>query len=211
LYSTILQVSGEDADKLNLNPFSPTYKVTRVDLQVTLRFDGPVESLAYDLYRHLALERELDSTAPLYRFISSETGDTVYIGRRDSPVFIRLYDKTSEYSYGDKGLYWRYEVEYKKSAAPRVVSRLWEEPNRTAYIASQVASELKKRGVTPQFSSTTTVTAIAVGASVSTNEGRLNWLARCVAPVVSQLIALGYGEAVFHALDLRSIAKYRGK
>lgn len=203
----ILILSGEDTGTLLEMVELPDVRVVRFDVQVTVSINPADRYVAKRLYDRMAGDKEVYHNAPDVRYVSSLTGDTVYIGKRGSPKFIRIYDKTFAYEEGKTGLFWRYEVEYKRQAANEAYKRWNASPSKEVWAVGIVAAEMKKRMVVPLFHPGTEIDAIEVKQSVSTPQGKLEWLSRCVSPVVAQLIELGYTEDLIHVLKLRHILR----
>ena len=78
---------------------------------------------------------------------------------------------------------------------------------RYARIARMVWDEFERKQVQPLFDPSVGMVAMETGTKVSTPDTKLGWLERCVAPVVTQLVALGYEEQVLTSLKLRGIVK----
>lgn len=94
--------------------------VTRIDLEATVLLpevdDGWVKRIWKD-YRHR--EERMKVVRSPSKFVSSDSGDTLYIGRRGAQKMLRLYDKGGQ--QGDlKGEVIRYEVEYREEMAENV-------------------------------------------------------------------------------------------
>lgn len=64
-------------------------KCTRIDINQDFRFS--MEDVARSFYNHKTIFR-----ASAYKYIKTDKGDTLYIGSRESEVFLRIYDKMSE-------------------------------------------------------------------------------------------------------------------
>ena len=201
----ILIVSGDFCREFAFRPWIRPERITRADIQVTLRCDKPQPELATTAYRHLAAAEEGKQRKRFLNLITSETGSTLYVGKRDANVSLRFYDKSLDYGEKELGSIWRYEVQYRRSHAKTAGERLLStaEPNR--HVLGLVAAEFEKRGVLVRFGAKSEITAIAIGRTVTTQVGQLKWLEKCVAPVVSQLCLIGYEEAVINSLSLRGI------
>jgi hypothetical protein len=202
---SILIISGERADHYKHIFRVEKSRITRLDLQVTLRLGRSVRNAAFDLYRGLEGIKERGGIQASIRYISSESGDTLYVGKRSGGVMLRFYDKSLDYGETERGRVWRYEVEYGRNAAGPAWEKIagfdpW--PERAA---GMVAAEYKKRGIAPRFHSNSSITAIEVLRSVTTADRKIEWLRKCVAPVITQLVLLGYEEQVFQALSLTGI------
>lgn len=205
----IVMMPGEECINFANSMPIAAYKVTRFDLEVTVVLSEPYPALAMKEYARLDAINDQRDRKRYIKIIRSSTGDTLYVGRRTNAVMLRMYDKTASYEDGKLGLYWRYEVEFKKAAAQRAYDAFCEAKNKFIFAVSQVGTEFEKRGVDPRFPSRMRVSAIATKAEVSTDKGRIEWLAKCVAPVVTQLIYSGYEQEVLSALRLNNLLTIR--
>ena len=69
---------------------------TRFDLQTTILLDRPNPRLAEKLYLDLDVQNDTRKRKRSIKLIRSSGGDTCYIGRRSSAVYLRLYDKSRD-------------------------------------------------------------------------------------------------------------------
>jgi len=108
-------------------------KCTRIDLQITVPCPRDYDSRLH--YDTLSSNPKLPDVA----IVQSGDGlDTIYIGRRISRRFFRLYVKPD--AKGARFL--RFEVEYKRDIADSVWDRLRLEPDATSLMGDFLASEL---------------------------------------------------------------------
>lgn len=132
------------------------------------------------------------------KLVESNTGETVYVGSRQSDAMLRIYDKSKEYGL-DLGKVWRWEVEYKGQLAPIVVSEVADGGLTRA--REIIFQEARKKSVpSPVIEASRGVKRERVAASSA--EMQLAWLARQVAPTVRWLTALGLEDEVRSALQL---------
>lgn len=204
-HEAILIISGGMSDLWAMGLEAQEINVTRLDLQVTIKMSRPDPGKAHDIYRVLASERAEGKNTSNLRYISSPSGDTLYVGSRKSALMLRFYDKRKDIPNAEPGEYWRYEVEFKKGKAQNAYKRFLGAETKDSWIASQVWEEFNARGVWPSYTSDTEVVAIEEGIRVTSLGGKLSWLSRCVSPVVAQLLALGHDDAVLSALKLSHI------
>lgn len=183
-------------------------RVKRIDLQVTVGLKTRKPTYVAEMYKLLPNLPDFSRYAKMIKYISSFTGDTIYIGKRGRAHLLRIYDKSLDLGYRKTGYAWRYEMEYRHDAAIQVTRRLNETESRQKYILGQVTGELKKRSIASSFGAHSVIDAIEVSASISTAETKLDWLARCVSPVVVQLLNLGYEEEIISTLKLKHIVKW---
>lgn len=166
-------------------------KFTRCDLAVDVFLYEKVLGLPRMVKDHYKGSQRL----VLYE---STRGDTVYVGSRESDAYLRIYDKSEEYGL-DQGRVYRWEVEYKGSAAPVVVEEVRD--GGLAKIRELVFSEARQKDVpTPIIEGCRGIKRAR--ASVSSPEAKIAWLEKQVAPTIRWLTALGLEENVRNALQL---------
>lgn len=204
----IIIVSGPYSSKLLSEQWFESGRATRVDTQVTVLLDKPQPRVGYKLYRDLeGLNKTRKRQRPI-KLIKSPTGDTLYVGKRTSGVMLRFYDKSLDYGESELGTIWRFEVEYKQAHARKACKRILDANDLLGCCAGLTLAEFQKRDVEPGFSPETFISAIEVGATVTTVDNKLKWLTKCVAPVVVQLVIAGYEEEVVSALKLRGLVHW---
>lgn len=203
----ILIVSGELAEMSSQVVKIPAHRVTRLDLQVTVAPDIPLPFLVAELRKVLPNLPEFSKYAKMMTYISSATGDTLYVGKRGRSSMLRIYDKSLDLGYSKLGSVWRYEMEYRREAAKTVCDRVEKAPDRAAYILRQVLGELAARGIKSSFAGGRPIGAIEVSSKISTTDTQLSWLSRCVTPVIIRLLNAGYEEEVLSTLKLKNIVK----
>jgi len=185
-------------------------RVTRLDTQVTVLLGEPQPEIASMAYRSLTRANQHSAKPRYVKLIKSNDGDTCYLGRRTGGVMLRLYDKSKDCGDDRPGAIWRLEVEYKKGASRTAYNRLEGEKDLLGICVGLTLAEFSKRGLVPNVNPENQISAIQVGAKIKTPEGQLDWLCKCVAPVVSQLVLAGYEREVFYALNLRGVAHLSG-
>jgi DNA relaxase NicK len=131
-------------------------------------------------------------------------GYTLYIGKRSSRVYARLYNKEVE---SDDAYYegaWRYECELHNATATETAQELHYSlfPLEEA-ICSAVWSYWHGKGVRPVFDTFPTGMEIVLPRREETTiERSIRWLETQVRPTVAKLVALGYTSSVLDALGL---------
>jgi hypothetical protein len=201
----IIQISGKLADELEtLIPSFASCKPTRVDYQVTVQLEQPDKGLAS---RTFAIMEKSNGLAGPKRFLAffTSNSDTLYVGKRTSPVMLRLYDKTPDVNLANGsnhplGSFWRYEVEYKRHYAQTALNTWLAGPNRTDHIRGIVGEEFTKRGA-PSFGSVQDYgTGLKAYLAPSTVNSNLAWLKTTVRPVFQRLISSGLEREALMAL-----------
>lgn len=202
---TILMIAGEDAAHISDLIPACCHHATRVDVQLTVALNKPVLNIASDAFEELSIANVHRKQKRYLKLIKSSTGQTLYVGKRSSATVLRLYDKTDWYSPGENGLYWRYEVEFKKGKAENALKAWRSAKNRASWAVSVVSTEFEKRGISPGLPIDVSVNAIETAIKVSNDEARIEWLRKCVSPVVTQLCFNGRTEEVVAVLRLREL------
>jgi len=201
----IMILSGEAADVFGFRPKLEIDRVTRTDVQVTVRVNPPIPNAAYLTHQNLQARYKDAKKRPFLSLLQSTTGETLYVGKRDGEVSLRFYDKSNDMGEAEQGTCWRYEVQYrrKKAKAAYGIIRKHTEPHLASI--GLVGAEFKKRHIIPGFGSKSDITAIEMGRVVATTDGQLKWLEKCVAPVISQLVMAGFEEQVYSSLNLGAV------
>lgn len=164
-------------------------KVTRIDLAVDLQLTERVTQLPRKL------KDTYKGKYPI-QLIESLTGDTLYCGSRESGIYIRIYDKSSDYNK-ELGLVWRFEVEFKQGKAEHIFDMLKKEG---VGIAKDIVwTALKSRDLpSPKIGQTVNLRAHKI--NVSSSDLKLAWLGRQVRPTVQFLTSIGRTREVYEQL-----------
>ena len=201
----IIRISGKAADEIEtLIPSFASCKPTRVDYQVTVKLEKPDKGLASRSFAIMEKSNGLQGPKRFLAFFTSNS-DTLYVGKRTSPVMLRLYDKTPDVNLANGsnhpiGSFWRYEVEYKRQYAPTALNTWLAGPNRTDHIRGIVGDEFAKRGA-PSFGSVQEYGAgLKAYLAPTTVNSNLAWLKTTVRPVFQRLIASGLEREALMAL-----------
>lgn len=201
----ILVVSGGLADRAVVGLPLASDRVTRLDLQVTvkLKLDNP--GVAKHIYAESDGLYSGNGVPPYTKLICSPSGDTVYVGKRTSPVCVRVYDASHKYPGSLMGSHWRLEVEYKQGHAREVYRKLRLAGDPQIFAIGQVCAEVQRKQIPLPRISGSVVSAIGSKIETTTPERKIEWLRKTVAPCVARLCALGYENTVREALGLREI------
>jgi hypothetical protein len=179
--------------------------ITRIDLAVTIEFSEPLELYILRQYDTLTQEEKIKRSYALV--LNTEYGATMYVGKRSSQAYGRLYDKGVESDSHQPGNRFRYEVEIKKPMAQPVALGIMQGALKgqvqRALIADYVGEWFKARGVYVPWESGGNHLEIDVEVSVTTPIKRLSWLKTQVSPTVKELIDMGLGRNVIEALRLQ--------
>jgi DNA relaxase NicK len=178
---------------------------SRIDYQSTVRMSRQTPNFAEQLERCAkAFKRRHNSKFEIELRRNDARGKTLYLGRRASERFIRVYDKAAESRLPDYELCWRAEVQYAGALANRRASQYTFGRSDPVLCHSVVLFELARRGISwmrlperlcfadeAQFKRKST-----------TNARRLEWLRTQVRPTVEKLIDAGALEEVRSVLGI---------
>lgn len=179
--------------------------VRRVDCAVTCRFAAPQPEgarAAFAQWERLPAGFGQPTRARLVA--TKATGDTFYLGSRQSEAYLRLYDYGAAHGTDRLGAAWRFEVEAKGRLATRWAALLSSSSVEQIAAAGLVYAAFCDRRVEVPFE------ASALRGEIDTEvesplAAKLEWLSTQVRPTVGRLIELGYLEEVIERLGLRDV------
>lgn len=152
---SVLVVSGREADKLALPIIGAASNVSRLDLNVTVWTHGEQCNLAVENYRRLcASRRQAHRQGRISLTTSKPDGDTLYVNKRTTDHFGRLYDKAAESKQAPPLTVWTYEVELKRRSAMAVATALATSGSVPSATRDYVHSWWRQKGVVPTFDAT---------------------------------------------------------
>lgn len=208
--STTIDLSGDSANEYLAAVLPLADTVTRVDLAVTWRADPPVPFLGQDTYQAaFAWYKAARGRALPTCILNGSGGSTVYLGKRTSENFLRIYNKEAECratgDWPNVARYrdcWRFELEVKGGLAHKLAHEVAEEKERYFYVSTYLHRYLEAHGIPPPFDHWTADSLLPGFHRRSDDEVTLKHLARNVAPSVRRLQAHGRGEHALQALGL---------
>lgn len=180
--------------------------VTRLDLAATALLVESDPTIIPNYYNALS---NTDKAKREYALTENTGGGmTLYVGKRASSNFGRVYDKGVESGEFKPGVMIRYEVELKKPLSYGVAMEIAKQAIDTYpmewRIASYVWSWFNERAITPIFEAEPVSIKPDVSIAISTSERKLNWLRTQVRPTVKQLCLMGMHRDVFNALGINA-------
>lgn len=211
----VVQLSSGCAREYWKRFYSLSDNCSRIDLQLTVRTE---ESTAHTIARHHKeakrfLSKRKNSPA-LSLFSCSDGSSTLYLGKRSSDLYGRIYDKGVE--SGDQ--YYsgatRYEVEYKGDHARAIATGLSRAEDQKAFTFAHVSAFFAKRGAVLRFCNDARKGVMGSGneslalcppllsRSRSDSSKRLTWLRHAVRPSIQTLVRGGRGNDVLTALGV---------
>lgn len=210
--SVLVRLSGAKADEWFDYCWLSADHCTRIDLCVTVRYEGGNDGVAKRAEAECnTWKAETGRTLKCWTIRDNGYTNTCYLGQRVSDLFARVYDKRLE--SGDVAYEgcWRWEVEVKGDPAQRTASALHSCGDRPGRITSAVHSHFSRRGVTVPFEPTANSLHLQTIRAPSDATTRLRWLSESVRPCVQWLCGAGYVNEACEALGLpRSVSeRYR--
>lgn len=202
-----IRISGSTAHPGFTALYRPGMHVSRLDIAVTVWLTPHQPSLgisALSAARLAKMAGKAKNPATITHYESDDGGFTLYIGKRTSRTYSRLYNKEVESGDAYYEGAWRYEVELHNHTASETATELLfslfpVEEN----IVSAVWAYYKNKGISPAFpSSPTGIEIVLPRRDETTIERSLRWIETQVSPTVARLIEAGYTSSVLAALGL---------
>lgn len=182
---TLLRASGRAAGDLGIYPTRIAANVSRLDIQATVRTPARTRDLAGDAYRNARTRLLRGGRAhSLTHIETNQGGSTLYLGKRSSDKYARLYDKGVESKSAPPRTLWRYEVELKRDVAYQTAQTLSKATSLSLEASAMVHNHFVARGIVPHYRPASTTEIPSVALHRSNLERRLRWLAMSVRPVI---------------------------
>lgn len=182
---SIVNISGYQADR-NWSSllFLDSYYATRIDLQITIK--QPKDIVLTDVYNEMKFDGLKVS------LIQSEKNDTLYVGARTSPVFIRLYQKPLD------TMHLRLEFEFKGKVARGIWYALQRKNTVDEIFQHYLGKSLLPDHIQDHyFDVEDGATAFAIRQEIAkTDKAKLAWLRSCDASVRQALYNHNIGGEV---------------
>lgn len=199
----LCQLRGEVAETYWRTYLPLASGVSRLDLAATVQFKEHPITIVSDAYNQV-LDTALD--LPIVRnyakITSLKGGDTLYVGKRSSTQFGRLYDKGLQSKEKSFANCIRWEVELKKEVAWSVSQHLARASNHATWISAYVYNWFKERMIECPWRPTIAYNAIEFPRRPTTTQMSLGWLQEQVQPTVTRLCDQGLLTDVLNALGL---------
>jgi hypothetical protein len=199
---SLVQLTGSDA-RDNWKALMPHQtNVTRIDLQVTIRFEEEQRRLIVKAYNKALKAPKVRGRAPEYKLItSSREGDTLYFGSPSSDVRGRMYDKGVESKLSKPGLIVRFEVQARRDIGKRTAANLDASESPEVYIGETVSGHFRKRQIVPPRFALKDVEGARVE-SRSDDMRRLAYLRTVGRGIVSKCLRTYSRQQILEALGL---------
>jgi hypothetical protein len=183
-------------------------KTTRIDVctDFSLRERNP--HWLYEVNKGRKFQKLHQKANRLTTYISSTTGDTLYIGKRTSGRYGRIYDK-SEYYGLERGWVYRVELESKRKVAPAVIKRLFPpgEDSETSWgnlrgrVKRMLGAQFAVWGIQLPLEHERD-DLVRAEVRVTTEEAMLEWMSRTVRPAFLKLSNAGYRQMALSAIGV---------
>jgi len=200
----ILSVTGPMSDRVFGVSRHIACKYTRIDLQVTVDLEDRSPMVAASIYHSPNLLSQRERGKLWMSYHSSPEGDTVYINRRTSPSYARIYDKSHDF-LKPQGTSWRFEVELKEALCDKLGRILENLSEYEGIAADYVVGWFGDRGLCVPLGVRDKVSIPRESDSVSGNDQTLGWLAKQVRPSLIHLKRAGLHREAQNALGVQLI------
>ena len=179
----LVQLSGEAASRDWRTVAIEATGCGRIDLQATVRPASGAGSLAVSGYRSAQGSSASRGRRPVATLITTSKGaDTLYLGRKISDQFARLYDKGSESGSAEYEGCWRYEVVHRRRYATATLQALLATPEERSLVSRVVHDYFSSRGVPPRFDATGPAACVTPPRAVPDDGRWRSWYRRSVRP-----------------------------
>lgn len=186
--AVLVRLSGECARDWGPLLLTRCDTVSRLDVQVTLRDHEVKRDWAHLVEVDIQDDKRIESgMTKKLRMDDGQGGVTLYIGRRISNRFYRVYNKAAE----TKGEYpdgcWRFEIEYKAARAEHWASRIRDTKSLNDCCRSIVASGFRDYGFILPCAVLTSRWQDQSPRKITSDERRLLYLGKCIRPMIFKL------------------------
>lgn len=183
----------------------PKVHISRIDLQVTVRYD--IELLKEGKYQYASALRynkglPIHKQRKIHILVGSDGGDTVYLGSPSSDARGRIYNKDKQSNDPAYRNSWRYETVYRNQNANNVFRYLFtQDIDVSSVILQEVLTFFSQRGVKVLDVGLGDGKPIELPAAPRTDvERKLRWIKTQVVPTIRKLAELGYAEELMEAI-----------
>lgn len=199
-----VSIGGHDAETWCRPLLMVADHCSRIDYAVTAQaasaLDNPVPATMADLRARYEHDRMADSIQR-YSGIRADRGLT--IGKRGSPYYGRIYDKTLESRGAWPRGCWRWEVELRRHASEFERCEYHIDPKRVDMAGRVVAQHFARWNVETPAAAGPTIRMAKQIRRRSDAERALDWLRKQVRPTIDWLFDIGYGDEVHRVLFSR--------
>jgi len=189
--TSLVRVSGGDADSKARQLISEATNVSRIDFESTVRLNREDNQLATRFERRAQQHKGKHTRAFEVELRRNDVrGETLYLGRRQSDRLIRVYNKHAESKHPFYERCWRAEVQYGGRLALLRAKQWLDNPADAIFCHKAVYLEMERRGV-PWLKLDERSRLVLKGVPVkrpTTDDRSLLWLEQQVRPTVERLM-----------------------
>lgn len=202
-----MQFCGAYADSAFDRVYDPICKVSRLDLQVSTKFDVMPTNIAKEAYRDAIRANENlpnGRKRKVWIIVGSDGGDTTYIGAPSSEQRGRIYNKEVQSELVAYARTWRYEVVFRNDISTSIARYIASYTlKRTDWVISCVIDWYNKRGVAFDWFFDRLDIAVPLERTKPTDvERKMEWLRTQVNPTVRYLLTVCDRDDILLALGL---------
>lgn len=201
----LVELSGAVADEWWRELVPLAEKVSRIDLQVSVRQEPYDKMLAMRSWAKSLVRARAEGRPPDYDLFARRTqGSTLYIGQGASRFRARLYERWYKDPIDENVDTWRYEVQARRERALQVAGLLSQQHAPETWTQAFVHQHFDARGVPPIFAAEATAPLPPLPEPSPDRDRSLAWLARTVQPVMKRLDSWGATREALRALGVES-------
>lgn len=199
------QFAGKYADDAYKMLEHPKVHISRIDLQITVRYDVELPKEGRFQYASAINHNKglpTHKQRKIHLFAGSDGGDTVYVGSPSSAARGRIYNKEKQSGDTNYKNAWRFEVVYRNERADSVFRYLFTPHlTPTTIIYQEVLNFYAERGVNVLDLGMERIGTIETPKQPKTDAARkLRWVKTQVVPTIRKLAELGYAEELMEII-----------
>lgn len=200
--STIVRISGGLAREHYVEAYHASTNCSRVDFQATVNNGIEPQAWIHRQFKRAYRWSKDFKKKPEVRMLWSNQGTgTLYLNKRISDQFGRLYDKGEESLVPMLDGAWRAEVEYKGDQSFHQLKSLVSSDDHQLYLYQSLHRFFRLRTCELQLTRASTQTIVSPRRKTDQTR-RLEWIEKCVRPTVQVLIESGKSVEVLKALGI---------
>lgn len=189
--TAILIARGGIADDIFITRPPAPSQFSRLDIQTTVVYDFPQRDLLEEVYSTGGGVVKKKSW-----IVNNQGGQTVYLGSRQSQIFVRVYDAGIRHELAEKDTMFRYEIEVKKPLALPLAHVIWAQKSVASMrmiMADWMVDKLTARNIIlPWERSILNEQIDSLTIRKTSEDSTFAWLGNQVAKAIEKLLDNGY-------------------